>query len=68
MLLDQVWKRVWNMIPAIAASASMDMENLTLGLVLGFVIGYAIRSLVSRARRRRFEEDYSFNPRLGSKR
>jgi hypothetical protein len=39
------------------------MESLFLGIVLGFIAGYMVRALISQVRRRRFEEDYGFNPR-----
>jgi NhaP-type Na+/H+ or K+/H+ antiporter len=39
------------------------MESLILGIVLGFVAGYMVRAMISQVRRRRFEEDYGFNPR-----
>jgi len=42
---------------------SEQMDSLLLGILLGFIAGYAVRALISRVRRRRFEEDYGFNPR-----
>lgn len=39
------------------------MDSLPLGILLGFVAGYLVRALISQMRRRRFEEDYGFNPR-----
>jgi hypothetical protein len=41
----------------------MDMDSLFLGIGLGFIAGYAVRALISRLRRRRFEEEYGCNPR-----
>jgi hypothetical protein len=39
------------------------MDYTFLWIVLGFVAGYMVRALISQVRRRRFEEDYGFNPR-----
>ena len=39
------------------------MEIAFLWIALGFVAGYMVRALISQVRRRRFEEDYGFNPR-----
>ena len=39
------------------------MESIFLWIALGFVAGYMVRALISQVRRRRFEEDYGFNPR-----
>ena len=39
------------------------MESIFLWIVVGFVAGYMVRALISQVRRRRFEEDYGFNPR-----
>jgi len=43
------------------------MEIFILGVALGFIAGYTVRALISRVHRRRFEEEYGFNPRLRSK-
>ena len=43
--------------------ARQPMDSLPLGILLGFVAGYLVRALISQMRRRRFEEDYGFNPR-----
>jgi NhaP-type Na+/H+ or K+/H+ antiporter len=40
------------------------MESIFLWIALGFVAGYMVRALISQVRRRRFEEDYGFNPRV----
>jgi hypothetical protein len=40
------------------------MESIFLWIALGFVAGYMVRALISQVRRRRFEEDYGFNPRI----
>lgn len=39
------------------------MDTLLLGILLGFIAGYLVRSLISQMRRRRFEEEYGYNPR-----
>jgi hypothetical protein len=43
------------------------MEIFVLGVALGFIAGYTVRALISHMHRRRFEEEYGFNPRLRSK-
>jgi NhaP-type Na+/H+ or K+/H+ antiporter len=40
------------------------METFVLGVVVGSFVGYAIRSLISRRRHRRFQEQHGSNPRL----
>lgn len=40
------------------------METLVLGVAVGGLLGYVIRSLISRRRYRRFQEQHGSNPRF----